>query len=127
MEFLGVSIRCPGDSVVVDISSERRKKLLHIIHNALEKGVLENDHAYSLAGKLNFAQSRVFSKVGRAFFSSIYAHEKARTGKLSISLRGDSEWWSCFLSIARPKLIRACRGGLDYVLYTDAAVQNETG
>ena len=74
--FLGVVVR-PWLAGGVEVSiSEDRNKLLDYIRDILLTGTMPRDHAYSLGGRLSFAQTAAFRKVGRSFFPSIYQHER---------------------------------------------------
>ena len=120
--FLGVCVRpVSGGGAEVNISGERRSRLIAAINGALESGLLPPAEAPSLAGKLNFAQCAAFAKVGRSFFPSIYAHERRRGAAIGKRLRADLEWWVDFLGAAAPRMVRKLSKQVDALLYTDAA------
>ena len=73
----------------LDTTDDRRLKLYDYIKGILESGRMPRGNAYSLAGKLGFAQTHVFERVGRSFPPPIYAHERSKSDVLGKWLRAD--------------------------------------
>ena len=121
IEFLGVVAQPSSGGVKVSISEERKQKLLECIREILCTGSFPRESAYPLGGKLSFAQTMAFQKVGRSFFPLIYQHDRSPSDVLGKALRNDLEWWVQFPEESKPKILRSLSKKVDLVAYTDAS------
>ena len=69
MKILGITYEL--DRLILPIKEGRKEDLTAEILSILEAGFLEPGHAGKLKGKLMFAASQLWGKVGRAFLLAI--------------------------------------------------------
>ena len=69
------------------------KKWAAGIRAALDKDVLCAGASQKLAGRLSWAQTYLFHKLGRAMLRPIFLQRSSRTGKISKSLKLALIWW----------------------------------
>ena len=69
------------------------------IRDALDKDILNAGAAQKLAGRLSWAQTHLFHKLGRAMLRPIFAQRWSRSGKISKVLRTALLWWLHVLDV----------------------------
>ena len=77
-EILGLEADISAPQIKVQISAKRKSKLSRMINGILAEGRLLPGTARKFAGKLQFACSGVFGKVGRAALQPFYVQSGAR-------------------------------------------------
>ena len=98
MTFLSVS--CNSWLFTLEITQDRLREILDLVHFWLHKSEASLQEVQSLAGKLNFVCSTV--RAGRVFVSRILGFLRLFQGKpgvrkVSEDLKADLRWWSKFL------------------------------
>lgn len=115
--------------MTVEVSENRRLKLVEYIGHHLTTDSLPKGEASTLAGRLGFASPALFGGFGRALLNPIYARASQanprRDAKLNADLRRALVWWQELLS-SYPVAFRRHIGLLEkakptYILYTDAS------
>ena len=111
---------------ILRIKEGRKEELFEEIKSILESGLLEPGHAGKLKGKVMFAASQLWGKVGRAFLlaiserqysKSLGKDQKAQLGKaLEHSLR---QWLKLIESGPPRQLKQAAPAKADIVIFTD--------
>ncbi|KAJ9442779.1 hypothetical protein DIPPA_32115 [Diplonema papillatum] len=130
---LGLVFTITSEGVEVAISAARRRGLVHMLEGVLARDSLSPGEAASLAGKLGFATSALFGRVGRVPLQPIFRRSNAATTFAGFRLGGDLEaalrWWMrtlaederCFRKTVPLQLVRPGEG-TRYVLLTDACL-----
>ena len=72
---------------------------LKVISEALESGIMHAGVAQKLAGRLSWAQTHMFHKLGRAMLRPIFNQRLSKVGRLGSALRVALEWWKQVLSM----------------------------
>ncbi|KAJ9438887.1 hypothetical protein DIPPA_32504 [Diplonema papillatum] len=94
---LGLIFLIDGDGVHVSLSEPRKEKLVFVLKGVLARDSLAPGEAASLAGKLGFASSSLFGKVGRVPLQPLFRRANAsstyRDFKLGRELRVSLQWW----------------------------------
>jgi len=78
-------------------SAAKVARWLRIIREALASGVLSPGLAQKLAGKLNWATSKMFRRFGRALLRPIYDQCSRCDDKMGMPLRRALSWWETAL------------------------------
>ena len=133
---LGLVFTFSGQGFTVSLSEHRRQRLSRIVTKALQDDMLLPGAASSLAGKLTFAASALYGRVGRAMLVPLYMRAKQRSvyksghrlGTLSAELRDALEWWVWLLGSPFASFERRVEVSLQvavqdwHLLYTDASL-----
>ena len=98
---LGISVdlrNVPVGPAMFHIEDDRRIQLQNLIQDALRRGQLAGGLAGQMWGKLGFATSQTWGRVGRSMLRAFSRrqHEPQRK-KLNLQLRESLEWWLNFL------------------------------
>ncbi|KAJ9436315.1 hypothetical protein DIPPA_28450 [Diplonema papillatum] len=130
---LGLVFTITSRGVEVAISAPRRRGLVQMLKGVMARDSLSPGEAASLAGKLGFATSALFGRVGRVPLQPIFRRSNASTTFAGFKLGGDLEealgWWvrtlaedeQCFRRTVPLNPIRPGEG-TRYVLLTDACL-----
>ncbi|KAJ9442259.1 hypothetical protein DIPPA_35151 [Diplonema papillatum] len=130
---LGLVFTIASEGVGVAISAPRREGLVHMLKGVLARDSLSPGEAASLAGKLGFATSALFGRVGRVPLQPVFRRSNASTTFAGFKLGGDLEealgWWvrtlaedeQCFRRTVPLNPIQPGEG-TRYVLLTDACL-----
>ena len=122
-ELLGHIVRLGRPPFAVCIKEERKRALASKAQQILDKGTMSVRIANELAGKLNFALSAAYGKIGRAMAKPIYARTNVsfrRTTSLSKGLVLALEWVRDILPIVPPREFQARHKFAKSILYVDA-------
>jgi len=122
--ILGVEADISRASVLLGITESREQKLQSIISSALSGGRLSRAEAASLGGKLGFACTAVFGRLGRAAVKPIREHGRVGGGTApSPGLRRALQWFSAVLPTLPPRQVQVDQASSRpvSVLYTDGA------
>ncbi|KAJ9436801.1 hypothetical protein DIPPA_13013 [Diplonema papillatum] len=96
-QHLGLIFSIDGEGVHVSLSEPRKEKLVFVLEGVLARDSLAPGEAASLAGKLGFASSSLFGKVGRVPLQPLFRRANAastyRDFKLGRELRVSLQWW----------------------------------
>ena len=96
-----LGVRCRFDVAGLSLFPERTKVLKWIasIRGAFDTGLLSAGDSQKLAGRLSWAQTHMFHRVGRAMLRRIFDQRWTRTGKVSKALRAALLWWCNVLEV----------------------------
>jgi len=97
IEILGVVLRLSASGYEAVPSRKTRDKCLKAILKALDQNILNAGDAQKLAGRLNWAGSYLFHRLGRAMLKPIYAQKFNKHGTLARSLLEALRWWRMVL------------------------------
>ena len=90
-------------------------------------GVATEQELQIMVGRLSFAQTCVFGKMGRAMPPPFYGKLKARTYHPILEERelNALRWWAVALKALLPRTIRPYQQYPDLIIYTDAATSTQ--
>jgi hypothetical protein len=127
-DTLGVIIETRTDDIVVRPRPNRKARLAGFIQNALTENKLPKQQAESLAGKLNFYNSAVFARLGRALLRPIYRRAHFGGVELGVDLSASLEAALEMLLHAPPRVVpvRVSAYGRPS-LYADAFYETKHG
>lgn len=97
IEILGVVLRLSASGYEAVPSRKTRDKCLKAILKALDQNILNAGDAQKLAGRLNWAGSYLFHRLGRAMLKPIYDQKFNKHGTLARSLLEALRWWRMVL------------------------------
>jgi len=121
-EVLGLEVDISSPRIAVRVSQRRLESLLGLIAGVRAAGALLPGTAGRLVGKLQFACSGMFGKVGRAALQPLYSRQRARRGSaaLSRSLLAALDFFASLLGDPPARLLPAPGAPRPpAVLYTD--------
>lgn len=121
-EVLGLEVELSSPQTRVSVSMARRAKLLQAIAGILFGGRLLPGSAGSLVGKLGFACSGIFGRVGRAALQPLYRRQHARRGSTALSrpLRSALGFFVTLLEDPPPRVFHSPSAARPpVVIYTD--------
>ena len=95
---LGVQHEIYTDGVRCRPSAAKIEKWLLSIREALQRNTLSTGDAQKLAGRLNWAASKLFHRFGRALLRPIYEQCVRYNSEIDKPLRHALIWWECILS-----------------------------
>ena len=90
---LGVEIQLHVDHYVLKPSKAKMLKCLVVIREALARKHLPPGHAQKLAGRLRWACTHLFFRLGRAMMQPLYEQHSVPSGNIGASLHLALEWW----------------------------------
>ena len=121
--IIGVSLNLepfPNSDPTVLITARRISSLIQLIGNILVAASLGSGEAASLSGKVGFALSVTFGKVGRCRVRPILRRAYSRARHLNEELRSCLLWWRAFLRNFTPRPIPTALENLPVVVsYSD--------
>lgn len=98
---LGAMVTLTTKGTTFRISKNRREKLVFYLTKIIKEDSLTVGEAASMAGRLSFASSTLWGRVGRAMIYPIYRRAAAKNlpahAKLNAELRAAVLWWLEFL------------------------------
>jgi len=97
IEILGVTLLLSQTGYKAVPSKKARDKCLNTILKALDEDKLCAGDAQKLAGRLNWAGSYLFHRMGRAMLRPIYNQKFNKLGTLSVALSEALRWWALVL------------------------------
>ena len=100
LNLLGFSVQAFPTFAKFELSEDKRLKWLCSINEALESGVLSSNQAAQLGGRLAFAGTFLFRRLGRAMLRPLFAqqHKPTHGGIINRQMRMALAWWSRALS-----------------------------
>lgn len=119
---LGLEVDISAQPIQVRLSAERRERLLKFLSGVREQGMLLPGTAGTLAGKLQFACSGIYGRVGRAAVIPFYRRQRAKKGSANLSraLSSALEFFSRLLADPPAKLSHPpAAAAPPIVVYTD--------
>ena len=81
------------------LAEKKAAKCIETIRAALVSGVMHAGCAQKLAGRLSWAQTFMFHKVGRAMLRPIFDQKWSKSGQVSKMLRTALMWWLNVLAL----------------------------
>ena len=96
--ILGVSCIPSAEGMSFFPDKAKVDKCLKVICEALESGIMHAGVAQKLAGRLSWAQTHMFHKLGRAMLRPIFNQRLSKVGRLGKALRVALEWWKQVLA-----------------------------
>jgi hypothetical protein len=124
VDILGVTYDL--DRLLLLIKESRKEDLVAEISGILEAGLLEPGHAGKLKGKLMFAASQLWGKVGRAFLLAISERQYSKTlsrdqkALLGTALEQALKQWTRLVKEGPPRELKpVAPAKSDVVIFTD--------
>ena len=98
IDVLGCTARIVPQGIQWSLASRKSHDWAIQIHLILERNTLPAGEASKLAGRLNFAMSRVFGRIGRAWIRPLLWRQERKTPEvLHHRLRCALLWWLALL------------------------------
>ena len=97
IEILGVTLLLSEAGYKAVPSEKARNKCLRTILKALDENILCAGDAQKLAGRLNWAGSYLFHRMGRAMLRPIYNQKFNKFGTIPAALSEALRWWGLVL------------------------------
>ena len=101
---------------MVAVTQRRIQSINTVIKNVLDVGRLSSGDAAALAGKLGFAITATFGKIGRAKIRPIILRAYSRITHLSANLECRLRWWLRYLRQYRPRPVPMSLGDLPTII-----------
>ena len=118
--LLGAELQIKYDTVIVAISKIRATNIINLLQSILNKNRLTPGLAAKIRGKLSFATSLGFGRIGRGMLRP-FAQRQYSSGcvKLDTELRLCIQWWTGFL-VDIPPRIASLNESVVVPMHTDA-------
>ena len=115
----------PGNKMLlsIDLPGEKATARRNTIGRILSEGVVSQDALDSIIGRLSFAQTSVFGRVGRGMMAPLYAELRSAPYHTTLSGRDSMTlaWWTAALPNMEPRVATPNTDRTDRIVYTDAA------
>ena len=132
--YLGINIEMDNvfNKIILDLSPGRRRDLQNQASEVINQGFLSKSQASEIAGRLGFACSVMFGRVGRAMLRPLLfrAHRDQGNQKISKAIKASLEWWISVLAdegAFRRKIDVIHPDRTKVILYTDASFKGLGG
>ena len=128
IHLLGADLRVQGAELYASIDPQRLQSLRDEIRSILAKGSLSPGQASKLRGRLGFASSLLFGRVGRAMTRPLIERQYQGTSyaQITASLEQCLTWWFQALPILPPRTV-TLGATRSVAVYTDATGYGHVG
>jgi len=99
LDILGINCMLAEAGLYLMPAEKKAEKCIETIRAALGSGVMHAGCAQKLAGRLSWAQTFMFHKVGRAMLRPIFDQKWSKSGQVSKMLRTALMWWLNVLAL----------------------------
>ena len=114
----------PNSDIVVRITLRRIQSLVQLVEQILRQGRLSSGQAASLTGKLGFAITATFGRVGRARMRPLFRRAYSNAVAVNEEIKSCLLWWLQFFRNYRPRPVPAYINSLPYIVsYSDGEGQ----
>ena len=126
-DLIGATVDDPR--LIVSNKPSRIKELRNQIQGILANQHLRPSEAAQLRGRLVFANSQTFGKMGAVAFNALgrRAHCHGPTTSLDADLTWALEWWSTYLMDPQPRTIPLANMRKPVYIFTDGACEPDDG
>ena len=119
-ELLGTWVQMDTEPMSIACLERRKIDLTKQIDEVLQADTLTPAGASKMAGRLGFAATALYGRVGRGFLHPLFRHQRGTRKAIGGRLARALGWWKTALWRMAPRLVPATGAEAHVVVYTDA-------